>query len=207
MDLESRIGQLRVRHELSPNWRLSVGALDQIVERDISTQVNALTDNAGNYTASLASGFAPRFRVFSNLSHLNGRVMTGRISHEVAIGVTGYTFKTYSDVTNPPAANVRLGTANIAAPVGVRSSSGRNSHAYEPVSLQRDSSTGREYRRQRRAWEGMVGSRRTQPGLDLDGQLQQQPRENRGVRGRWRQSTDQRHVQAATANDGVCDVG
>ena len=117
VDLESRIGQLRLRQELSPNWSLSVGALDQLVERDISTQVNALTDDTGNYTASLASGFAPRFRVFSNLSHLNGRVTTGRVSHDVALGVTGYTFKTYSDVANPSAASVRLGTASIAAPV------------------------------------------------------------------------------------------
>ena len=117
VDLESRIAQLRVRHEFNANWRLSVGALDQLVERDISTQVNALTDNAGNYTASLASGFAPRFRVFSNLSHLNGRLTTGRFTHDVALGVTGYTFKTYSDVTNPPAASVRLGTANISSPV------------------------------------------------------------------------------------------
>jgi iron complex outermembrane recepter protein len=117
VDLESRIAQVRVRHDLNRDWRLSVGALDQLVERDISTQVNALTDNAGNYTASLASGFAPRFRVFSNLSYLNGRMTTGRVSHDVAIGVTGYTFKTYSDVTNPPASSVRLGTANIASPV------------------------------------------------------------------------------------------
>ena len=117
VDLESRIGQLRVRHQVSPNWSLSVGALDQLVERDISTQVNAFTDNVGNYTASLASGFAPRFRVFSNLSHLNGRVTTGRVSHDIAVGVTGYTFKSYSDVTNPTAASVRLGTANVALPV------------------------------------------------------------------------------------------
>ncbi len=116
-DLESRIAQGRVKHDLNGNWQLSVGVLDQLVERDISTQVNALTDNAGNYTASLASGFAPRFRVFSNLSHVNGRVTTGRVTHDVAIGVAGYTFKTYSDVTNPPAASVRLGTANIASPV------------------------------------------------------------------------------------------
>ena len=82
-----------------------------------NAQVNALTDNTGNYTASLASGFAPRFRVFSNLSHLNGRVTTGHVTHDVAIGVAGYTFKTYSDVTNPPAASVRLGTASIASPI------------------------------------------------------------------------------------------
>ena len=68
VDLESRIAQGRVKHDLNGNWHLSIGVLDQLVERDISTQVNALTDDAGNYTASLASGFAPRFRVFSNLS-------------------------------------------------------------------------------------------------------------------------------------------
>ena len=55
--------------------------------------------------------------MFSNLSHLNGTVRTGHLTHVVAFGVTGYTFKTYSDVTNPPAASVGLGTANIASPV------------------------------------------------------------------------------------------
>src|SRR4030095_10647057 len=117
VDLESRVGQLRVRHQMNADWSLSVGALDQLVERHISKQANALSDTLGNYTASLASGFAPRFRVFSNLSHLNGRVTTGRVGHDIAVGVTGYTFKTYSDVHNPPAASVRLGTANISLPV------------------------------------------------------------------------------------------
>ena len=89
VDLESRIAQGRVKHDLNGNWHLSIGVLDQLVERDISTQVNALTDDAGNYTASFASGFAPRFRVFSNLSYLTGRFMTGAVRHEVAFGETG----------------------------------------------------------------------------------------------------------------------
>jgi iron complex outermembrane receptor protein len=117
VDLQSRIAQVRLKQDLGRGWRLTAGILDQLVDRDISTQVNALTDNAGNYTASLATGFAPRFRVLSNLSHVNGSVTTGRLRHDIAIGVTGYGFKTYSDVTNPPAASVRLGTANVAAPV------------------------------------------------------------------------------------------
>src|SRR4029079_2489085 len=100
----SRIGEFRVRHRVSPTWSLTAGVLDQLVDRDISTQVNALTSNSGTYTASLASGFAPRFRVFSNLSHLNGVMTTGRLQHDVALGVAGYTFKTYADVTNRSAA-------------------------------------------------------------------------------------------------------
>jgi iron complex outermembrane receptor protein len=117
VDLESQIGQLQVKHDRGRNWHLSLGVLNQLVERDISTQVNALTDTTGSYTASLASGFSPRFRVFSNLSHLNGRIGTGRVNHDLAIGVTGYTFKTYADVINPSAASVLLGAARIAAPI------------------------------------------------------------------------------------------
>ena len=117
VDLNSRIGSLRVRHQFNQTWSLTAGVLDQLVNRDISTQVNALTDNSGNYTASLASGFAPKFSVLSNLSHLNGRFATGVLGHEVAIGTAGYAFKTYSDVTPPSAASVRLGTASIDVPV------------------------------------------------------------------------------------------
>jgi iron complex outermembrane receptor protein len=117
VDLLSHIGEARVRHEFTPNWHLTIGVLDQQVNRDISTQVNALTDNAGSYTASLAAGFAPKFTVLSNLSHLNGRITTGTLTHDVSFGVTGYRFSTYQDVTRPSAASVLLGTANIAAPV------------------------------------------------------------------------------------------
>ena len=117
VDLTSRIAQARIHQALGRNWTLNAGVLDQQVDRDISTQVNALTDNAGNYTASLASGFAPRFTVLSNLSHLNGIVATGHLNHELAFATTGYVFTTYSDVTNPSATSVRLGSANLTAPI------------------------------------------------------------------------------------------
>ncbi|HTM04072.1 MAG TPA: TonB-dependent receptor [Vicinamibacterales bacterium] len=117
VNLRSRIGSARLQHQFTPTWSLTAGVLDQIVRRDISTQVNALTDNSGNYTASLASGFAPKFTVFSNLSHVNGRVTTGAVRHDLSIGVTGYSFKTNSDVTRPSAASVLLGSGSVAAPV------------------------------------------------------------------------------------------
>ena len=117
LDLTTRIGQLRVKHDINSTWRLSVGALDQLVTRDINSQVNALTDDAGNYSSSLAVGFAPQFRVFSNLGYLNGRFVTGGIRHDLAVGSTGYTFKSYSDFMNPSAASVLLGTASITNPL------------------------------------------------------------------------------------------
>src|SRR4051812_6266973 len=117
LDLTTHIGQLRVRHDISARWHLTAGVLDQLVSRDISTQVNALTDNAGSYTASLAVGFAPQFRVLSNLAAANGQLLTGRVRHEVALGTTGYAFRTYSDFVNPTAPSVLLGRASIASPV------------------------------------------------------------------------------------------
>jgi iron complex outermembrane recepter protein len=117
VDLTSNIGQVRVRQEINGTWRLNVGVLNQRADRSISTQVNALTSSAGNYTSSLATGFAPQFRVLSDLASLNGSFQTGPVRHEVAIGSAGYKFDSYSDVTNPSAASVLLGTASISAPV------------------------------------------------------------------------------------------
>jgi iron complex outermembrane receptor protein len=117
VNLTSQIGEVRLRHDFNGNWQLTAGALNQDVRRDITTQVNALTDSDGHYTASLANGFAPRFTVLSNLAHLNGRVATGRVTHELAIGVAGYAFHTHQLVTKPAAATLRLGTASIADPI------------------------------------------------------------------------------------------
>jgi len=117
LNLHTRITQGRLRHDFNSAWHLSTAAQFQRADRDISTQVMALTNNDGNYNASLATGFAPRFTVFGNLTSLNGRFDTGRLAHTVAFGVTGYQFKTYSDFVNPPAASVRLGSASIANPI------------------------------------------------------------------------------------------
>jgi iron complex outermembrane receptor protein len=116
LNLATRTTQGRVKHDFSNTWHLTAGLQFQRADREISTQVMALQNNAGDYTASLASGFAPRFTVLGHLTSLNGRVTTGRFEHTVAFGVTGYQFKTYSDFVNPPPASVRLGSASIANP-------------------------------------------------------------------------------------------
>jgi iron complex outermembrane receptor protein len=117
LDLTSNIGEVRVKHEINGKWRFTIGALDQRADRDISTQVNALTNTTGSYTASLASGFAPQFQVLSDLAYIDGRVHTGAVRHDIAIGTAGYRFNSYSDFANPSAASVLLGSASIAAPV------------------------------------------------------------------------------------------
>jgi iron complex outermembrane receptor protein len=105
VDLTSKIGELRVKHQFSANWQLTVGVLNQISDRNINTAVNQLIDNNGNYKSYLANAFsslAPRFHVTSDLAFLTGRFRTGRIRHDVVMGSTGYRFASYSPVTNPP---------------------------------------------------------------------------------------------------------
>jgi iron complex outermembrane receptor protein len=105
VDLLSKLGEVRVKHEFSQNWHLVVGVLNQISDRNINTSVNQLLDNSGNYKSFVANSFsslAPRFRVVSDLAYLTGIFRTGGVRHEVAIGSTGYRFASYSPVTGPP---------------------------------------------------------------------------------------------------------
>ncbi len=113
VDLTSQIGEVRVKHDFSSTWRLTVGALNQLSDRNINTAVNQLIDNTGDYKSYLANSFsslAPRFHVDSDLAFLTGRFKTAGIRHDVVIGSTGYRFASYSPVTSP--AKTALCTAN-----------------------------------------------------------------------------------------------
>ncbi len=102
VDLTSKIGEVRVKHNFGSKWQLITGVLDQVSDRNLNTAVNSLTDNSGDYQSFLANTFsslAPRFRVYSDLGYLTGRFDTGEISHDVVIGSTGYKFSTYSPAT------------------------------------------------------------------------------------------------------------
>jgi iron complex outermembrane receptor protein len=117
VDLHNRIGTVRLKQELSANWRLVVGGLHQDGRRDMNTPVNNLTSNTGDYTSSFANGFAPRFVITSDTAYLNGTFATGNVEHDLTIGTAGYDANTYAVRVPAPPASVRLGTANIAAPV------------------------------------------------------------------------------------------
>jgi iron complex outermembrane receptor protein len=117
VDLTSNIGEVRVKHDFGSNWRLVVGGLNQVSDRNINTAVNQFLDNQGNYKSYVANSFsslAPRFQVASDLAFLTGVFKTGGILHDLVIG-TGYRFASYSPVTSP--VKVALCTVNI--PQGV----------------------------------------------------------------------------------------
>src|SRR3954453_2890717 len=68
VDLTSKIGELRLKHDFNSKWHLTVSALDQLADRNINTAVNQFVDNGGNYKSYMANSFsslAPRFHVDS----------------------------------------------------------------------------------------------------------------------------------------------
>ena len=117
VDLLTRMGSVRVKHDFNSDWHLVVGALNQDASRDINTPVNNLTTNGGNYTSSLANGFAPRFIMTSDAAYLDGNFITWGIAHDLTIGTAGYKAQSYSVITPATPASVLLGSANINSPV------------------------------------------------------------------------------------------
>jgi iron complex outermembrane receptor protein len=117
VDLLTRMASARVKHDFNSDWHLVVGGLNQDASRNINTPVNNLTNNNGNYTSSLANGFAPRFIMTSDAAYLNGNFMTGWLGHDLTIGTAGYKSQSYSVITPATPASVLLGTANINSPV------------------------------------------------------------------------------------------
>jgi len=117
VDLLTRMGSVRLKHDFNSDWHLVVGALNQDASRDINTPVNNLTTNGGNYTSSLANGFAPRFIMTSDAGYLDGNFTTWGVAHDLTIGTAGYKSQSYSVITPATPASVLLGSANINSPV------------------------------------------------------------------------------------------
>ena len=99
VDLLTRMGSVRVKHDFNSDWHLVVGGLNQDASRDINTPVDNLTNNNGNYTSSLANGLAPRFIMSSDAAYLDGNFMTGSIAHDLTIGTAGYKSQSYAVTT------------------------------------------------------------------------------------------------------------
>ncbi|RZU39245.1 TonB-dependent receptor [Edaphobacter modestus] len=115
VNLTTQSTSVRLLHDFSPNWHAMAGGLAQRLDRFMDTPVNTLTDNVGNYQSSLATGFAPRFGVESDLGYITGEISKWGIRQDVVAASEGYRFNQYA-YTTPSAASVLLGTANVAAP-------------------------------------------------------------------------------------------
>jgi iron complex outermembrane receptor protein len=116
VNLTTQSTSVRLLHDFSPNWHAMAGGLAQRLDRFIDTPVNTISNNSGEYSSSLATGFAPRFGIESDLGYITGVLTKWGIKQDVVVGSDGYRFNQYSYST-PSAASVFLGDANVAAPM------------------------------------------------------------------------------------------
>jgi iron complex outermembrane receptor protein len=119
VNLTTQSTSVRLLHDFSPNWHAMAGGLAQRLDRFIDTPVNTIVNNSGEYSSSLATGFAPRFGIESDLGYITGVLTKWGIKQDVVVGSDGYRFNQYSYST-PSAASVVLcggADANVAAPM------------------------------------------------------------------------------------------
>lgn len=116
VNLTTQSTSVRLLHDFSPNWHAMAGGLAQRLDRFIDTPVNTITNNSGEYSSSLATGFAPRFGIESDLGYITGVLKRWGVKQDVVLGSDGYRFNQYS-YSAPAAASMFLGDANVAAPV------------------------------------------------------------------------------------------
>lgn len=101
------------KHDFDGNWKLDVGALRQIADRESTGVTNTLINNASTYRTSVSSATASRFTINSYLANLNGAVYTGPVRHDLTFGLTGFDWDNY----NPAAGSTQtLGTASLSNP-------------------------------------------------------------------------------------------
>jgi iron complex outermembrane receptor protein len=104
---------LHFKHDFDGNWKLDVGALRQIADRESTGVTNTLTDNAGHYTSTVSTSTASRFTINSYLADLNGSLFTGPVKHDLTFGLSGFDWDNYNPVNG---ATKTLGSASLSDP-------------------------------------------------------------------------------------------
>lgn len=101
------------KHDFNGNWKLDVGGLRQIADREGTAVTNTLSTTPGQYTSSVSTATASRFTINSYLVSLNGSEWTGPVRHDLTLGLSGFNWKNYNPVAG---GTTTLGSANLGDP-------------------------------------------------------------------------------------------
>lgn len=97
-DNVTQTGSLHLKHDFDGNWKLDVGWLRQIADRESTGVTNTLIDGVGDYRSTVSTTTASRFTINSYLANLNGSLFTGPVRHDLTVGVSGFDWNNYNPV-------------------------------------------------------------------------------------------------------------
>lgn len=101
------------KHDFNGNWKLDVGLLRQIADRESTAVTNTLAATGNRYTSTVATATASRFTINSYLANLNGSEWTGSVRHDLTFGLSGFDWKNFNPLSG---ATTTLGTASLSDP-------------------------------------------------------------------------------------------
>lgn len=103
----------RIKHRLNQNWSLTAGVLKQSSDRASTVPTNTLTNNAGAYSVKVATTTYSLDEILSYTIALNGRVNTGKLTHDIVMSSTGFEWDRYAPYKTGA---ITLGTSNLNNP-------------------------------------------------------------------------------------------
>ena len=120
----------RISHTFNSHWFLTGGVLTQKNLRHNFTSSFTLTDNIGNYKASVTASNNQYATILSNEVHLNGQFTTGSISHNVFVGTNGLSWN--NGGSSAKSTSISLGTSILYNPTvfAAPKNPGQNSSLY-----------------------------------------------------------------------------
>ena len=204
VNLTTQSTSARILHDFGQNWHAMAGGLAQRLDRFIDTPVNTLSDNTGDYKSALATGFAPRFGVESDLGYITGSLNKWGIHQDVVAASQGYRFNQYA-YTAPAAASVALGSANVNAPIVFAAPLAGPPAESRALPVRGRPPAGLLARRHAVSPEGFRRACCRQPGLDRRRQ-QHRHRSHKRLEQAGCQPVGQRSLQASQVGDHLCHL-
>ncbi|OAT45796.1 ferrichrome-iron receptor [Proteus hauseri ATCC 700826] len=115
VDLHTRTVSSRLKHDFNEDWQISAAVGYQTADRGFRSISNQLSNDGKQFTPTLSvPSTYGRFTVLSNAINLNGRVITGAVSHDLVMATSGYRWDIYS--ANGDDRKVTLPTQDINNP-------------------------------------------------------------------------------------------
>lgn len=106
-------GSIFLRHVFDNQWRLDLGYLRQIADREYTAVSNGILNARGDYTTTSSQTTGSRFVTDSYLATLGSRLTLGSTKHDVLVGIRAFYMTAYNPVNGR---QNTLGSANLANP-------------------------------------------------------------------------------------------